>query len=395
MWTDQKILCNHMSVQIMGASGSGKTSLLRAIAGLWRSGSGTITRYICEGSGEMHGTARHGENGSTHAIVSVLDFFSICNCQQWSHTGAESLFDMGDCNILGCFCGHICGIFWGSIFRGFCTVPRRLSSPGSIIYQSSLVCGQGCSGMCLSIANSRDCILAFSKIVCCDLRHLVQTEGIRRCLLMSTRRWMWVANCFSCLSGLTWFLALFGSSCCTLLGVKKNLIWAPCPLPSIMVFRPSVCLCCVMVAVCKLILVSSSAYVTTCYSITGGKEETILLHCSCVERELDASVFWAASSWPLFKNKQACVNNRIVHFWFFQILYPSFQELQVWIHRWQKCFPQMMASWQKFLRVCDWGIWWTVVMALTPLLNGPVCSHWESSNAWHLPVYCFQDLHLS
>ncbi|CAK9264710.1 unnamed protein product [Sphagnum jensenii] len=35
---------------IMGASGSGKTSLLRAIAGLWRSGSGTITRYICEGS---------------------------------------------------------------------------------------------------------------------------------------------------------------------------------------------------------------------------------------------------------------------------------------------------------------------------------------------------------
>lgn len=87
----------------MGASGSGKTSLLRAIAGLWRSGSGTITRYICEGSGEMHGTERHGENGSTHAIVSVLDFFSICNCQQWSHTGAESLFDMGDCNILSAF----------------------------------------------------------------------------------------------------------------------------------------------------------------------------------------------------------------------------------------------------------------------------------------------------
>ncbi|KAG0606312.1 hypothetical protein M758_9G131200 [Ceratodon purpureus] len=31
---------------IMGASGSGKTSLLRAIAGLWRSGSGAIKRYV-------------------------------------------------------------------------------------------------------------------------------------------------------------------------------------------------------------------------------------------------------------------------------------------------------------------------------------------------------------
>lgn len=31
---------------IMGASGSGKTSLLRAIAGLWRSGYGTIKRYV-------------------------------------------------------------------------------------------------------------------------------------------------------------------------------------------------------------------------------------------------------------------------------------------------------------------------------------------------------------
>lgn len=39
----------------MGASGSGKTSLLRAIAGLWRSGSGTIKRYVkhrVEGGGE-------------------------------------------------------------------------------------------------------------------------------------------------------------------------------------------------------------------------------------------------------------------------------------------------------------------------------------------------------
>lgn len=32
--------------QIMGASGSGKTSLLRAIAGLWRSGAGSIKRYV-------------------------------------------------------------------------------------------------------------------------------------------------------------------------------------------------------------------------------------------------------------------------------------------------------------------------------------------------------------
>lgn len=30
----------------MGASGSGKTSLLRAIAGLWRSGAGSIKRYV-------------------------------------------------------------------------------------------------------------------------------------------------------------------------------------------------------------------------------------------------------------------------------------------------------------------------------------------------------------
>ena len=42
----------------MGASGSGKTSLLRAIAGLWTSGSGTIRRYtlpICmENNGSIN-----------------------------------------------------------------------------------------------------------------------------------------------------------------------------------------------------------------------------------------------------------------------------------------------------------------------------------------------------
>lgn len=41
----------------MGASGSGKTSLLRAIAGLWRSGSGSIKRYVkhrVEGGDEVN-----------------------------------------------------------------------------------------------------------------------------------------------------------------------------------------------------------------------------------------------------------------------------------------------------------------------------------------------------
>ena len=50
----------------MGASGSGKTSLLRAIAGLWRSGSGTIKRYVkhrAEGEEDNQvGAARRMEN---------------------------------------------------------------------------------------------------------------------------------------------------------------------------------------------------------------------------------------------------------------------------------------------------------------------------------------------
>ncbi|KAG6544876.1 hypothetical protein Mapa_013566 [Marchantia paleacea] len=38
---------------IMGASGSGKTSLLRAIAGLWAAGTGTITRFLRSGSEDV------------------------------------------------------------------------------------------------------------------------------------------------------------------------------------------------------------------------------------------------------------------------------------------------------------------------------------------------------
>ncbi|KAH7286512.1 hypothetical protein KP509_32G010600 [Ceratopteris richardii] len=39
-------VCEGQSLLVMGASGSGKTSLLRAIAGLWRSGRGIISRFI-------------------------------------------------------------------------------------------------------------------------------------------------------------------------------------------------------------------------------------------------------------------------------------------------------------------------------------------------------------
>lgn len=40
----------------MGASGSGKTSLLRAIAGLWRSGKGTVFRFILPAVVESNGS---------------------------------------------------------------------------------------------------------------------------------------------------------------------------------------------------------------------------------------------------------------------------------------------------------------------------------------------------
>jgi ABC-type glutathione transport system ATPase component len=48
-----------MFVQIMGASGSGKTSLLRAIGGLWTAGKGRIKRhFINVFEGETNGAAK-------------------------------------------------------------------------------------------------------------------------------------------------------------------------------------------------------------------------------------------------------------------------------------------------------------------------------------------------
>ncbi|MCO5557500.1 hypothetical protein L7F22_011065 [Adiantum nelumboides] len=50
-------VCKGQSLLVMGASGSGKTSLLRAIAGLWRSGKGTITRFILPPVEDSNGAA--------------------------------------------------------------------------------------------------------------------------------------------------------------------------------------------------------------------------------------------------------------------------------------------------------------------------------------------------
>lgn len=77
-----------MSAQIMGASGSGKTSLLRAIGGLWRSGSGSIKRYVkyreIVGDGDRTGkdvsTLNAGEVGNSAMYpppqVMILQSFS-------------------------------------------------------------------------------------------------------------------------------------------------------------------------------------------------------------------------------------------------------------------------------------------------------------------------------
>ncbi|XP_024378905.1 ABC transporter D family member 2, chloroplastic [Physcomitrium patens] len=55
---------------IMGASGSGKTSLLRAIAGLWRSGSGTIKRYVKHrvGGAEQDGVSDNNQSQSDKGL---------------------------------------------------------------------------------------------------------------------------------------------------------------------------------------------------------------------------------------------------------------------------------------------------------------------------------------
>jgi len=67
----------------MGASGSGKTSLLRAIAGLWRSGSGTVKRYVkhrVDGGGEDMGVGgaitTQDENIGTPGQISVKEVMS-------------------------------------------------------------------------------------------------------------------------------------------------------------------------------------------------------------------------------------------------------------------------------------------------------------------------------
>ena len=84
--------------QVMGASGSGKTSLLRAIAGLWTSGSGTIRRYtlpICtENNGSISEVGKDvGNEGeefgseSDNGVQMLLEegaFFSFLRSLIWS-----------------------------------------------------------------------------------------------------------------------------------------------------------------------------------------------------------------------------------------------------------------------------------------------------------------------
>ncbi|CAI5984067.1 unnamed protein product [Closterium sp. NIES-64] len=60
--------------QIMGPSGSGKTSLLRAVAGLWRSGSGTVRRYVYlpEGSAASTESKAAPPSSNTHSNTSAV-----------------------------------------------------------------------------------------------------------------------------------------------------------------------------------------------------------------------------------------------------------------------------------------------------------------------------------
>ncbi|KAL2644635.1 hypothetical protein R1flu_012222 [Riccia fluitans] len=56
---------------IMGASGSGKTSLLRATAGLWAAGNGTVTRYLRPMKSESDEKNAEGHAGNGAALSSV------------------------------------------------------------------------------------------------------------------------------------------------------------------------------------------------------------------------------------------------------------------------------------------------------------------------------------
>lgn len=67
-------VCEGQNLLVMGASGSGKTSLLRAIAGLWKSGKGRIFRFILPAGGEHNGSvfqaSQTGNEKNELALVS-------------------------------------------------------------------------------------------------------------------------------------------------------------------------------------------------------------------------------------------------------------------------------------------------------------------------------------
>ncbi len=72
------------SLLIAGASGAGKTSTLRAIAGLWSSGSGVIRRHgrpVSAGSGGS-GDIFFVPQASIHRTASALHHAPACACDQ-------------------------------------------------------------------------------------------------------------------------------------------------------------------------------------------------------------------------------------------------------------------------------------------------------------------------